>query len=407
MFGGEMTETLNMPLQVPIAVVGGGLTGMAAALAFGRAGMRVALIVKPGAPPPDLRTAALFPGSVQLLRNLNVWAGCEAEATALAAIRIVDDTGWLLRAPETLFRAADMGLSALAWNTANSAIGRALEAGVAGCLDILRIETAATPVYSYADGGLYIRLAEGQEIAACLVIAADGRESPLRTFAGITVERHEHDQTALVTTFAHSRPHLNISTEIHRQAGPLTTVPMPGNRSSLVWVERPREVARLLALDDAAFTGELQQRLHGSLGQLSGLTPRMTFRLQDMTTQAFARDRIALVGEAAHVLPPIGAQGLNLGLRDVADLAEAVLAAGDPGSADVLVAYDRVRRRDAAIRSRTVSALNTSLSSGALSLQLARGLGLHTLNAIPALKRMVMQQGATGSAPLPRLMRTG
>ena len=406
MFAGNMTAECNLEMHLPIAVVGGGLTGMAAALALARAGVHVALIVKAGAPPLDLRTAALFPASVQLLRNLGVWEACEAEATVLAAIRIVDDTGWLLRAPETQFCAADLGLPALAWNIANCALGRALEAGIARCPGVIRIETAATPSYSSTADGIVIGWAEGSEITARLVVAADGRESPLRAFAGISVARHQHDQTALVTTFAHSRPHRNVSTEIHREAGPLTTVPMPGNRSSLVWVERPREAARLAALEGPAFVAQLQQRLHGLLGQLSDLTPRMSFRLQDMTTEAFARGRIALVGEAAHVLPPIGAQGLNLGLRDVADLAEAVLTAADPGTAEVLEAYNRVRRRDAGVRSRTVSVLNQSLASGALSLQLARGLGLHALNAVPPLKRLVMQQGATGLAPLPSLMRT-
>ena len=404
-----MTPEPSAPIDVPIAVVGGGLTGMAAALAFARSGIRTALILRGGAPPADLRTTALFPASVRLLRNLGVWPHCAGEAAALVAIRIVDDTDWLLRAPETVFHATDLGEAALAWNISNVSLARSMDAELAKTDAVSQFITAATPGYSRNGNNLQITLAEGQTITARLAVAADGRQSPLRSYAGIAAKRKLLDQTAVVATFQHSRPHGNVSTEMHGNAGPLTTVPLPGDQSSLVWVERPREAARLLALPPQAFLDALHARLHGLLGRLSGLTPRMSFDLLDLKTDAFAKGRIALVGEAAHVLPPIGAQGLNLGLRDVADLAEVVLAAdrsgGDPGTGEILASYDRVRQRDNLLRTGTVSILNRSLVSGTFPLQLARGLGLHVINAIPQLKRALMHQGAFGNGPLPRLMQ--
>ena len=413
------------PRPIPIAVVGGGVTGMAAALALAQGGAEVTLIVRGGGAPADLRTAALFPASVQLLRHLGVWERLQTQAAPLAAIRIIDDTGWLLKAPETVFWAHELDQPALAWNIANVALGAALAEAIAGCRRIAQIATAATPSYHTLADGIEISTTEGQSLIAELVVAADGRGSPLRQFAGIAARETKHDQTALVTTFRHSRPHRDISNEIHRDAGPLTTVPMPrspdgGARSSLVWVERPREVARLTALDAEAFRVRLQDRLQGLLGRIDDVSAHMTFPLASLEVDHFARGRIALVGEAAHVLPPIGAQGLNLGLRDVAELAETLLWGADEGRnrgtegaegglkrglRGCLEGYHQARQLDASSRGRGVNLLNTSLASGLFPLQLARGFGLHMIGRIGPLKRAVMRGGANGLTPLPHLMR--
>lgn len=397
------------PEPIPVAVVGGGVTGMAAALALAQGGSNVVHVIRGGGAPADLRTAALFPASVQLLRNLCVWDPISSSAAPLAAIRIIDDTGWVLKAPETVFWAHELHQPALAWNIANSTLGEALADAVARCSRIRQIVTRETPGYRVAAGGIEIATTEGAQLVARLVVAADGRSSPLRQFAGIAAHQTTHDQTALVTSFRHSRPHRDISNELHRDAGPLTTVPMPGDRSSLVWVERPREAARLAALDGEAFRVLLQDRLQGLLGRIDDISSRMTFALSTLEVDQFAKGRIALVGEAAHVLPPIGAQGLNLGLRDVGELVEAVgpaLAAGaDPGDAKTLDLYDRRRRLDATSRGRGVSLLNSSLASGALPLQLARGVGLHIIGRIGPLKRAVMRGGSNGLTSLPSLMR--
>ena len=409
----------------PIAVVGGGVTGMAAALALAQGGAEVALVVRSGGAPADLRTAALFPASVQLLRHLGVWERISLQAAPLAAIRIIDDTGWVLKAPETVFWAHELDQPALAWNIANAVLGAALLEAVSGNSRIRQIETGANPSYRMLTDGIEISTVEGQNLSAELVVAADGRGSPLRQFAGIGTRETKHDQTALVTTFRHSRPHRGISNEMHRDAGPLTTVPMlnlpdGGARSSLVWVERPREAARLAALDVEAFRVLLQVRLQGMLGRIDEVSARMTFPLATLEVDQFAKGRIALVGEAAHVLPPIGAQGLNLGLRDVAELAESVHRGADggrirgAGGADgglkhglpgCLEGYTQARQLDATSRGRGVDLLNMSLASGALPLQLARGFGLHLIGRIGPLRRAVMRGGANGLAPLPRLMR--
>ena len=382
------------------AVVGGGPAGLAAGLALAKAGLRVALIVRGGPPAADLRTAALFPASVRFLEDLSAWQACAVEAAPLRAIRILDDTSWLLKAPETVFSAEDAGEAALASNIANAALVRALEAALGACPAVTRYSIAGTPHYQPGGSAVAIALPDGLSLSAKLLVAADGRDSPARDAAGIACKRRKLDQTALVATFSHSRPHRDVSTEIHRDAGPLTTVPLPGNRSSLVWVERPRAAERLAALSGPAFLAELQCRLHGLLGELSGLGPRMTFALQWLEAEDYARNRTALVGEAAHVLPPIGAQGLNLGLRDASEIARLAGAAlqlgGDPGADGVLAAYDAARRADTRTRSLTVDILNRSLESGALPLQLARGLGLFAMNISPAFKRAVMRHGAGG-----------
>ena len=387
-----------MQLSPDIAVVGGGITGMSAALALASGGRNVVLVQRAGGPPPDLRTAALFPAGVALLDQLGAWEACRAEAAPLKAIRIIDDTGFLLRAPETLFRAEHAGEGVLAWNVPNARIGSALATAVAAAPTITVVTSAKAPSFAELADRVRIDLSEGGSISARLAVAADGRGSPLRAFAGIAVHEEKLDQAAIVTAFDHGRAHDDVSTEFHRPAGPLTLVPMPGRRSSLVWVERPREVERLLALTDEGFRAELQSRLMGVLGRIGPPGPRMSFPLTTLDVDAFSARRIALVGEAAHVLPPIGAQGLNLGLADVAGLAGAVADASDPGASEVLAAYSRARRTDAGLRANGVSALNTSLAAELFPLQLARGAGLHLVGAIPPLRRALMAAGLRGSA---------
>ena len=395
-----LTASPSAAASFDAAVAGGGVAGLAAALALAKSGLRVALVVRGGAPAPDLRTAALFPASVRFLEAIGAWQGCAAEAAPLRAIRILDDTSWLLKAPETVFTAAEVGEAELASNIANAALVRALSAALEECPSLIKLTIAGTPHYQPASGCVVLTLPDGAAFTTKLLVAADGRDSPAREAAGIGCKRRKLDQTALVATFAHARPHQDVSTELHRDAGPLTTVPLPGNRSSLVWVERPREAERLAKLDGPGFLAELQSRLHGLLGELSMPGPRMAFPLQWLEAETFARARTALIGEAAHVLPPIGAQGLNLGLRDAGEITRLALAAlqsgRDPGAEDVLAAYDAARRADTRSRSFTVDILNRSLESGALPLQLARGLGLFAMNLSPAFKRAVMWHGAGG-----------
>ena len=253
-----------------------------------------------------------------------------------------------------------------------------------------------------------LTLAGGRRIAARLVIAADGRNSICRQAAGIAARTWTYRQSAIATRFVHSRPHDGISTEFHRHAGPLTTVPLPGLASSLVWVDRPAIAAHLAGLDDAAFRATLEARLYGLLGSIGEIGARQTFPLSGLIAERLAKNRVALVGEAAHVLPPIGAQGLNLGLADAATLADIVADArskGDAGSAAALDAYHQARTRDVAARSLAVDALNRTLTSNLLPIDLARGFGLHVLGAFPPLRRALVRRGLEPAGPRPRLMQ--
>jgi 2-octaprenyl-6-methoxyphenol hydroxylase len=397
-----------------VAIVGAGPAGLATALALAALGGE-AIVLAPafdaarsGA---DTRTTALLASSLALLDNLAVWGLCSEQAAALAAIRIVDDRGGLLRAPEVLFRASELGLADFGANIANPHLNAALNAAVEASPKIHRMATAAVARITPGKSAVRLDLADGASLEVKLVVAADGRHSLGRTSAGIGVRTWDYPQIAVATSFGHARAHEGTTTELHRPSGPLTTVPLPGNASSLVWVEEPSEAQRILALDDQHFVDLLEQRLQGLLGAIRGPTARVAFPLSGLSAETMGRNRIALVGEAAHVIPPIGAQGLNLGLRDACVLAEftaEALARGeDPGGPDLLQAYSDARQADTLTRTLAVDALNRSLLLDFLPVQALRGAGLHLLANLPSLRRLLMRSGMAPTGPLPRLMQQG
>jgi 2-octaprenyl-6-methoxyphenol hydroxylase len=234
-----------------------------------------------------------------------------------------------------------------------------------------------------------------------LVIGADGRQSPSRKTAGIAVSRRELGQAALTFNVGHSRPHRNISTEFHTPHGPCVFVPLPGERCSVVWVSTPREAERLLAISDDALSEAAETQSHSILGRLRVEPGRHLFPLAIETSAPFARHRIALIGEAAHVLPPIGAQGLNMGLRDAADIAaivdDAQATGSDPGAPSALERYHRARRADVASRTFAIDLANRSLLSDFLPIQSARAAGLHLIGAFGPLRRLAMREGLAPS----------
>jgi len=398
-------------LTTQAVVIGAGPTGLTAALALCAGGVEVAITAPPydrALSEADRRTTALLPGSVELLKNLGVWAACERHAAPLEGVRLVDDRGGLLRAPEVLFKAQEVGRTSFGVNIPNAALNAALYAQVSA--ERVRWQaTSAVAAVEPTEDGVAVSLAEGQRLKGALAVAADGRASNARAAAGIAIRVWNYDQTAIVTTFQHTRAHANITTELHRRAGPLTTVPLPGDASSLVWVEKPSLAARLCALETALFLAELAAPLQGLLGSLCAAGPIAAYPLSGLTAARMAQNRVALVGESAHVIPPIGAQGLNLGLRDAAVLAECVaqaLARGeDIGGSATLEAYHRARTPDVMSRTLSVDALNRSLLDDFLPLHALRGLSLHVLANSAPVRRLLMRGGLEAPGQLPYLMQ--
>ncbi|WP_454849382.1 UbiH/UbiF family hydroxylase [Rhizobium binxianense] len=375
-----------------VAVIGGGLAGMIAAIALARGGRSVALIAPP-AGKPDRRTTALMDQSIRFLDRLALWEKLRPSAAPLSAMRIIDGTNRLLRAPTTTFRSAEVGLDAFGYNFPNEALMEVLDKAVAGEGNITRFATMAETVL-IDDKAVSITLADGEQISADFAVGADGRKSKLRETAGIGLRNWSYPQSAMVLNFAHSLPHQNISTEFHTENGPFTQVPLPGSRSSLVWVQNPSDAAARQELSLAELSDVVEERMQSLLGKVTVEEGVQIWPLSGMMAHRFGKGRIALIGEAAHVFPPIGAQGLNLSLRDVMALTDILCNRAElPVPADAGDSFDRRRRADIMTRTASVDLLNRSLLSGFLPVQMLRAAGLHVLSAIPPLRALVMREG--------------
>jgi 2-octaprenyl-6-methoxyphenol hydroxylase len=382
-----------------IVVIGGGPAGLAAAIALAQTGANTALIAR-RIPYADNRTTALLGGSVDLLQELEVWPRCKDKAAALLAMRLVDDTGRLIRAPEVRFSCDEIGLDVFGYNIENRLLLVALEERAAELSSLTRFDDEAETI-SPDDADVAIRSVHGKTLSGRLVIGADGRQSLCREAAGIAVGRRDLNQSALTFNVSHSRPHRNISTEFHTPQGPCVFVPLPGDRSSVVWVAAPKEAERLLALNDDELSEAAEMQSHSILGRIHVEPGRHLFPLGIEQPRQFAHRRIALVGEAAHVVPPIGAQGLNMGLRDAADVAdivrEAMVSGEDPGSPQVLKRYNSARRADVTSRTFAIDMANRSLLSDFLPMQTLRAAGLHLIGSIGPLRRLAMREGLAPS----------
>jgi 2-octaprenyl-6-methoxyphenol hydroxylase len=254
-----------------------------------------------------------------------------------------------------------------------------------------------------------VRLADGSELSARLLVGADGARSKIRETAGIVSHGWNYDQSAIVTTVAHEREHNGRAEEHFLPAGPFAILPLTGKRSSIVWTESAREAERIVALPDEEFHAELEKRFGLQLGELEVIGPRRAFPLGLFTARTFIAERLALVGDAAHIIHPIAGQGLNMGLRDVAALAEAIADAArlglDIGAPDVLERYQRWRRFDTMTMGVATDGLNKLFSNSSDVLRLMRDVGLGVVERIPALKRVFIREAAGFTGDVPKLLR--
>jgi len=425
-----------------VVVAGNGPAGLVCALALAWEGAAVTLV---GTAAPDLRgrTTALFDGSVRLLSELGIWDELARKAAPLRRLRVIDDTGNLFRWPELSFDAREIGLEAFGWNVEASILAGVLRQACRRTDGIDIVEgLASAPFFGDAAGphramrsgprsarasrqdrprpaaesggpGLASVAVGDDRLEASLIVAADGQRSQLRRAAGIAARLERLPQSALVAILLHELPHDGCSTELHLRGGPCTLVPLRwtfteteearpastafAHASSLVWMTGRAAAERLAGLDDEALALAVERRVHSILGKMRVAGPCGTVPLSALHAQRIVAPRLALVGEAAHAFPPIGAQGLNLGLRDASTLAARVgegLRQGlDIGGPAVLDLYERDRRADIATRSTAVAMLNRSLLSSFLPFDVARGLGMAALDLVPALRRLVMREG--------------
>lgn len=371
-------------------IVGSGIVGLAAALTFHAQGFRTCLVgPRPGQ--SDGRTAALLQGSLQLLRRIQLGEELDRISAPLRRMRIVDDTGSLFRPPPVEFRADEIGLEFFGRNVENAALVELL-ADLVGRSGMLWKEALATGL-----DGDRVQLADGSDAPGELIVAADGRRSPMRQIVGVEATEHRYRQAALTTILAHDGDHRETSTEFHHRGGPFTLVPLPGRRSSLVWVTSPPHAKRLAEFGDADFAAAIRREARDLLGAMRIDGPRGIVPLSRLDVTSMWRGPVALVGEAAHALPPIGAQGLNLGLADVAALARVAAEArssgrsiGDPAT---LARYEAARHGDVRRRSAAVDGLNRALLSDFLPVDALRGIGLGALARIGPLRRAAMRAG--------------
>lgn len=383
-----------------VVVVGAGPAGLATAIGLAARGVSTALVTGPdrGA---DHRTTALLEGSVRILDAFGVWASIAPRAAPLRDMRIADATRRLVRAPEVTFRSAEIGLDAFGYNIENDALRNGL---LAAAMEMPSLHIARTSVerIDFARDAVTLALADGSRLSARLVAGADGRQSTVRAAAGINMRNRAYPQVAFTATVRHTRPHEDTSSEFHTESGPFTLVPLAGDRSSIVCVVTEREAIRLLGLTDEALARELEARASSVLGRFEMEGGRGAFPLAAETAESLVGDRVALLSEAAHIMPPIGAQGLNLGLRDAAALvalvADAVASGRDPGSREVLTRYADKRQRDISNRMSAVDLLNRSLLSDLVPVQSVRGFGLYLLDRVGPLRRTLMRLGVGDKA---------
>lgn len=392
-----------------VMIVGGGLVGAALCVALAQAGLEVVVIDRVDQRGQldagfDGRASAIAQAPKRMLSHLGIWEHL-AEATPILDIRVADGASKLF----LHYDHAEIGDAPLGYMVENRHMRSALFQALRPHPGVTYIAPAEITSVERAPEGARLTLSDGRTFNAPLVIGADGRQSYLRGQTDIALTRWSYKQTAIVCTIAHEKPHNNVAHEHFLPSGPFAILPISGNRSSIVWTERAGLVPDIMELDDAGFLDALGQRFGDFLGALSLAGPRWTYPLDLQFAHRCIDKRLALVGDAAHGMHPIAGQGLNLGLRDVAALAEVVIEAHrlglDIGAAHILERYDRWRRFDAMLMLSLTDGINRLFSNDIAPVRLARDVGLALVNRSGPLKRFFMRHAMGEAGRLPKLLK--
>jgi 2-octaprenyl-6-methoxyphenol hydroxylase len=401
----------RMADDVELLVAGGGLNGMLLGIACASAGLKTAVVDRqdPATMQSDAfdgRTTAIAYGSKLVLDGIGLWPLVAEEAEPIREIRVADDNAPLFVHYDHRELQTD---SPLGYIVENRLLRRALFARAETLPSLKILAPRRLGPVTADDSGAVATLADGTRLRCRLVAAADGKDSPLRQAAGIRTVEWRYKQTGIVTTVAHERPHAGIAIEHFLPAGPFAILPMTGNRSSIVWTENAALAPHILKLPDAEFAAELAARFGDFLGAIEPVGPRWSYPLSLMQAETYIARRLVLIGEAAHVIHPIAGQGLNVGIRDCAALAEAIIDVRrlglDIGAPSVLERYQRWRRLDAVLLAGVTDGLNRLFSNTIPPIKLARDFGLAAVNRMPPLKRLLMQHAMGTLGDRPRLAR--
>jgi 2-octaprenyl-6-methoxyphenol hydroxylase len=404
----------GMTHDVDVLIAGGGLNGTSLGLALASAGLSVA-IVDPA--PRAARADAEFNGqsyalalaSQRLLRVLGVWDEVAANAQPILEIKVTDGRAGEGPSPFVLeFDHAEIEEGPMGFMVEDRFLRRALLNGLAAADLVTEIEGRVTD-HRAEEGSVTAQLADGRSLRAGMIVGSDGRNSPTAARAGIRRQGWSYGQTALVCAIAHELPHNGVAHQFFLPPGPLAILPLPGNRSSIVWSETEADAARIHAMEDDGYLEVLRPRFGDFLGNIALAGKRWTYPLSLSMTQAFVGPRLALLGDAAHVMHPIAGQGLNAGLKDVAALAEVLAEARrrgeDIGRPEVLERYQRWRRFDTAKLLMATDFFNRLFSNDNGVLRLARDLGMGAVNALPGVRRRFIREAAGLTGDIPRLLR--
>ncbi|MBN2739781.1 MAG: FAD-dependent monooxygenase [Rhodobacteraceae bacterium] len=404
-----------MKYDSDVLIAGGGLNGPALALALASAGVSVTLV---DAAPARQRATDTFDGrayalaiaSQKLLATLGVWKGLADTAQPMMEVKASDGHAGEGASPFFLhFDARELDQAPVGYMLEDRFLYRAF-------LDAMEANPAITLIHDtqvsdqlVEPGAITATLSDGRTLRSKLLVGADGRRSAVAERAGITREGWGYGQTALVAAIEHELPHNGVAHQFFMPSGPLAILPLKGNRSSIVWSEKDETAQSIAALDDADFLAVLRPRFGDFLGDIKLAGPRFSYPLNLTLATSYAAPRVALVGDAAHGVHPIAGQGLNLGLRDVAALAEVLVEAmrrgEDIGALDVLERYQGWRRFDSTALALGMDSVNKLFSNDNPLLRAGRDIGMGLVQALPALRQGFMRQAAGLSGPLPRLLQ--